>query len=78
MVGVNHIAKYSPIHLNRWVSPLAMRLFIGDSVEDDVVGAIGAGIDVAWINATAAALPDDVPPPTFTLKAITELESILT
>jgi HAD superfamily hydrolase (TIGR01549 family) len=52
-------------------------LFIGDSIEDDVVGAAAIGMDVAWVNAKSAALPSAAPVPTYTLSAITELEALL-
>ena len=52
-------------------------LYVGDSIEDDVAGAKGAGLDIAWINARGAALPDDSPAPDYVVAAIPELAGIL-
>lgn len=52
-------------------------LFIGDSVEDDLLGATAAGLDVAWVNARRAELPDDAPEPRYEVGAIPELEALL-
>lgn len=52
-------------------------LFVGDSLQDDVIGAKGAGLDIAWVNAQAAALPEGIPAPDYTIRAIPELESVL-
>lgn len=37
-------------------------LMVGDSLEDDVAGCHGAGIDVAWINARGTPMPQSDPP----------------
>jgi putative hydrolase of the HAD superfamily len=37
-------------------------LFVGDSPQDDIVGAKAVGMDVAWVNAQGATLPDGVIP----------------
>ncbi len=52
-------------------------LYVGDSVADDVVGAKGAGLDVAWVNAAGAALPAAVPAADYVVGAIPELAAIL-
>jgi putative hydrolase of the HAD superfamily len=52
-------------------------LFVGDSPVDDIVGAKGVGIDVAWVNASAADLSDGVPAPDYIVRAIPELQHIL-
>jgi putative hydrolase of the HAD superfamily len=52
-------------------------LFVGDSPQDDVVGARGAGLDIAWVNARDVALPEGIPDPDYTIRAIPELEPIL-
>ncbi len=52
-------------------------LFIGDSIDDDVHGGHGAGLDVAWINPRGAPLPGDAPTPRYVLNDITELPGAL-
>ncbi len=58
------------------VSP-QVALYVGDSVNDDIVGAKGAGLDVAWVNPKDAALPDGIPTPDFTIPGIGVLEDLL-
>jgi putative hydrolase of the HAD superfamily len=53
----------------------AEALYVGDTPADDVVGARGAGMDVAWINRDGAAPPD--PAPTYTLRELAELRALL-
>lgn len=50
-------------------------IYVGDTPADDVVGARAAGIDVAWLNRRGEAPPD--PPPTYTLRELTELRRLL-
>ena len=50
-------------------------LMVGDSHEDDVVGAHAVGMDVAWINPKGAPAPE--PQPQHTLAGLHELERIL-
>ncbi len=52
-------------------------LFVGDSPHDDVMGAKRAGLDTAWVNAAGADLPEGIPTPDYTVRAIPELEPIL-
>jgi FMN phosphatase YigB (HAD superfamily) len=52
-------------------------LFVGDSPLDDIVGAKGVGMDVAWVNASAADLSDGVPAPDYIVRSIPELQPIL-
>ncbi|MBI3246868.1 MAG: HAD family hydrolase [Deltaproteobacteria bacterium] len=52
-------------------------LFVGDSLHDDIAGAKTVGMDVAWVNAQAAALPDQTAMPEYTIKAIPELSRLL-
>lgn len=52
-------------------------LFVGDSPQDDIIGAKGIGMDVAWVNASGAALPASVPTPEYTVQAIPQLQPIL-
>jgi len=55
----------------------AEALFVGDSPHDDIVGAKGVGMDIAWVNAQGVDLPADIPVPDFVVQAIPELEAIL-
>lgn len=52
-------------------------LFVGDSPQDDLAGAKQIGMDVAWINASNAALPEGIPAPDYTVRAIPDLEPFL-
>ena len=51
-------------------------LHIGDSFQDDVMGALGAGLDVAWINPGGDPAPGGLPP-TFELPSLMHLEALL-
>jgi HAD superfamily hydrolase (TIGR01549 family) len=48
-------------------------LFIGDSFENDVVGAKQLGMDVAWINPLGLSPPLDGPPPDYILDELIDL-----
>jgi putative hydrolase of the HAD superfamily len=50
-------------------------LYIGDTHADDVVGALAAGLDVAWINRRGGEVP--APPPTHVLASFGELRGVL-
>jgi HAD superfamily hydrolase (TIGR01549 family) len=52
-------------------------LYVGDSVSDDIVGAKGAGIDIAWVNAHDTPLPEESETPNYVVKSIPDLASIL-
>lgn len=52
-------------------------LFVGDSPHDDIVGAKSVGMDIAWVNAGGAVLPDNMPTPEYTIRAIPELQDLL-
>lgn len=52
-------------------------LFVGDSPHDDIVGAKGVGMDVAWVNAPAAELPAHIPAPDYIVRAIPDLRPLL-
>lgn len=52
-------------------------LFVGDSPHDDIRGARGAGLDSAWVNAPGDKLPAGIPDPTYVVRALPELESVL-
>ena len=58
------------------VSPQSA-LFVGDSPHDDVTGAQQVGMDIAWVNASGAALPESCPSPQYIIQAIPELASVL-
>jgi HAD superfamily hydrolase (TIGR01549 family) len=55
----------------------AEALFVGDSPQDDIVGAKAVGMDVAWVNLQGATLPDGVPEPDITISAIPDLRRLL-
>ena len=57
--------------------PLERILFVGDSLDDDVSGAAAVGLDVAWLNPAAGPRAASSPWPTFELRALDEIESLL-
>lgn len=52
-------------------------LFIGDSLDIDIAGAKGVGMDVAWVNRGGQAVGGGVPAPDYTLSRLTELRQKL-
>lgn len=52
-------------------------LYVGDSVEDDIVGAKGAGLDIAWVNQSGKPAPATAPVPEYEIQAIPDLGAIL-
>jgi len=52
-------------------------LFVGDRADMDVLGAQRVGMDAAWINPAAEALPAGVDPPKFEISDLAELAPIL-
>ncbi len=52
-------------------------LMIGDSLGDDVGGATAAGIASAWVNWHGAAVPPGGPQPTYVLRSLVDVRSIL-
>ena len=56
--------------------PAEAILFVGDSLSDDVAGARGVGLDIAWINLHGETPPPDGRPK-FTLDALTDLEGLI-
>ena len=52
-------------------------LFVGDSPTDDIVGAKGVGMDIAWVNALGTDLPAGIPTPDFVVRALPELREVL-
>lgn len=61
--------------LERLGAAPAQALYVGDTHADDVVGALGAGLDVAWINRHGADVPE--PPPTFVIETLAGLHAVL-
>ncbi len=55
----------------------AEALFIGDSVGDDVVGAHGAGVPVAWLNAKNTPLAAGAAVPRYVIGRLTDLPVVL-
>ena len=52
-------------------------LYVGDSQEDDIVGARRAGISVAWLNRDGAVRRDDIPEPDYEISSLSALCDIL-
>ena len=52
-------------------------LFVGDRADMDVLGAQRLGMDAAWINRDVEPLPPGVAPPTYEIRDLGELASIL-
>jgi putative hydrolase of the HAD superfamily len=52
-------------------------LYVGDTLTDDVYGAHGAGIDVAWISPDQAGVAIDGAGPTFVIRELTDLPHLL-
>jgi HAD superfamily hydrolase (TIGR01549 family) len=52
-------------------------LFVGDSPIDDISGAKGVGMDIAWVNALGANLPAGIPAPDYVVSALPELQDVL-
>ena len=52
-------------------------LFVGDRIDIDVAGAHAVGMDTAWINPAHEAPPAGVAPPSYEIRDLAELESIV-
>lgn len=52
-------------------------LFVGDRIDIDVAGARALGMDAAWINPGAEPVPPGLAPPTYDLRDLAELRSVL-
>ncbi len=52
-------------------------LFVGDTPREDVAGPQQAGMQTAWISKGAAAVPEGIPQPHFTIGDLAELPAIL-
>lgn len=52
-------------------------IYVGDSQEDDIVGAKGAGIQIVWLNRTGEKLKPEIPEPDYEIRSLTDLLNIL-
>ena len=52
-------------------------LYVGDSQEDDIVGAKRAGLKVAWLNRDGAERKEGVPHPDFIVESLSDLGAVL-
>jgi HAD superfamily hydrolase (TIGR01549 family) len=52
-------------------------LYVGDSLEHDLVGAHAAGLDFAWMNPHQRQLPPDMPPPLACITCMNDLLELL-
>ena len=52
-------------------------LYVGDSQDDDIVGARRAGIRVAWLNRNGEALKPNVPKPDYEISSLREVIGIV-
>jgi HAD superfamily hydrolase (TIGR01509 family) len=55
----------------------AQTLFVGDRADIDVAGARGVGMDAAWVNPEGGPLPAGLPTPTYEIRDLAELASIV-
>jgi HAD superfamily hydrolase (TIGR01549 family) len=63
--------------LKRFAVDRQTALFIGDTIGEDVLGALAAEVDVAWINRKGEDIPQDSPQPTFTIERLADVERVL-
>ncbi len=52
-------------------------LFIGDSIDDDIVGAHNAGLRAVWLNVKGAPLPAGIVPPEHVITQLSNLPALL-
>ena len=52
-------------------------LYVGDSQEDDILGAKKAGVKVAWFNRAKSQLKPDIPCPDYEIERLSELLKVL-
>lgn len=57
--------------------PAERVLYVGDSQEDDVVGAKRAGLKVAWLNRDGAARKEGIPDPDYIIGSLSEVPDII-
>ncbi len=55
----------------------AQTLYVGDSQEDDILGAKRAGISIAWLNRAGTARRDDIPKPDYEIDSLSELPGLV-
>jgi YjjG family noncanonical pyrimidine nucleotidase len=61
-------------NLSRATGPV---LYVGDSPEADVAGALAAGLDACWLAPADRAFPEQLSPPTLRASSLAELQSRL-
>ena len=73
--------KPLPAPFHQILSKLKVRpeeaLYVGDALYDDVVGAKGVGMRVAWVNRYGAVRDARFPVPDYELRSLTELPEIM-
>ncbi len=52
-------------------------IYVGDSQEDDIVGAKGVGMQVAWLNRTGETLKPGIPRPDYEIHSLSDLLDII-
>jgi HAD superfamily hydrolase (TIGR01549 family) len=52
-------------------------IHIGDSYNNDVLGAKGAGLKACWFNREGLSVPSGCPPPDFEVRSLSELPGLL-
>ncbi|MBT3603428.1 MAG: HAD family hydrolase [Candidatus Latescibacteria bacterium] len=52
-------------------------LYVGDSQEDDIVGARRAGLKIAWLNRDGAVRRDEIPEPDYEIENLAELPKLI-
>lgn len=52
-------------------------LFVGDRIDIDVAGAQAMGMDAAWVNPAGEPVPPGFTPPTYDLRDLADLRSVL-
>ena len=55
----------------------AEALYVGDSQGDDIVGATGVGMDVAWLNRTGEKRKKGIPDPTYEIQSLAEVPMLV-
>jgi HAD superfamily hydrolase (TIGR01509 family) len=75
------VAKPNPaifeIALDRLGVEASETLFVGDSIEFDMRGAVAAGLPFVWMNSRDESLPADLPPPLAQIRRLDELIDLL-